>query len=152
MQYLTSTLMNYAKNATSSLYHGRASQYIDIRYPPEVLESYADPYQKAESDSKKMSNGAIAGAVIGSVAGALLIAFGIFMCYLKRTAIVEWLLWKLGNFRFNSLQEARYDVDIGDDSVYAPNPAAKGEESKGEKDRELGGEAMPDAMPLPDDF
>jgi len=47
--------------------------------------------------------------VIGSVAGALLIAFGIFMCYLKRTAIVEWLLWKLGNFRFNSLQVGTTD-------------------------------------------
>jgi len=153
MSALASHIISLAANESSPLYtQGAMTQFVDIQYAPEVHTSYRPPPSGGSSSAgKKLSPGAIAGIVIGSLVGAGVLAASIFYCYLKRTKIVEWLLWKLGNFRFNNLKEARYDVDVPESELEGKNQSVI-ESKNGSEMNDVVGEEAPDSMPLPDDF
>ena len=73
---------------------------------------------------------------MGVVASVAFITIGA-LCYARRKAVAEWMLYKLGNFRFRTLKEEK---SIQETEL---QPAGDGE---------LVGESAPDAMPLEDDF
>jgi len=117
---LVKNVFNLCSNQTSEIYtKGRSTRYIDIRFPPEVMKRTpppppSKPHSNQDGGASQLSPGGIAGAVIGSVVGAALIGVLAFLCYKRRQQVVEWLLWKLGSFRFKILREKRWNRDLGD--------------------------------------
>jgi len=168
MQKLTAALLDYAKNTTGPLYKGIATRSIDYRYAPEVIQSPVPPtsYPTAEPTNNgnpdhhnndkdtTLSNGQIAGIIAGALIGVLFCGLMGYFCYVKRIVVVEYLLWKLGNFRFRSLREeemkSRKKGENGDVHMQLDDEE---DISAGDivGDEIVGGEA-PDFMPRPDDF
>ena len=58
----------------------------------------------------------VAVAVGVSVTLAIVLALCI-VCYVKRKPLADWLLWKLGNFRFNRFRENEHGAGSGTDSA-----------------------------------
>ncbi len=96
---LAEIFLRLMKDESSPLYNGAASHYIDASVAPIVSSKVVDP--SSDSGDNRTRNIAIAIGV--SVVAIVLICVGV--CYVRRKAITDWLLWKLGNFRFNRFTE-----------------------------------------------
>mmetsp|Transcript_2186 Transcript_2186/g.3158 ORF Transcript_2186/g.3158 Transcript_2186/m.3158 type:complete len:951 (-) Transcript_2186:204-3056(-) len=144
VQILTANLINFAKNGTSQLYQLQYTKSIDITYPPEVIQTTAPPKSSDDDKDKDLSAGAIAGIVIGGLVFIILVIAG--FCYWKRLQITEWCLWKLGNFRFDTLRKRRAsdsnESKAGSMDEFAGNDSVIGDT----------GNQQFDAMPVPEDF
>mmetsp|Transcript_7471 Transcript_7471/g.10515 ORF Transcript_7471/g.10515 Transcript_7471/m.10515 type:complete len:153 (+) Transcript_7471:2288-2746(+) len=142
-------MFDLCKNQSSPIYtKGEATRFIDIRYPPTLKKRAAPSIPSSTSSTnthKTISSGGIAAAVICSVVGAALIGLSVLVCIKRKRQIVEWLLYKLGNFRFNSLREerSRSSVDMLSADINS--------RAEGGLEMEVGSEALDD-MPMPDDF
>lgn len=103
---------------TSALYAGSATQYIDMNYQP--VFKFTEP---ADQGSPTTYWWLLAVGIVLLV----LVAVGVVL-YKKRLAVVEWLLWRLGNMRFSALMKHR-NLDDLTESPPATGPPTRPDQS-----------------------
>lgn len=106
-----STFVELARDPSSPLMNNTAFPAIVLQTGVEVFgRGTGDDGRRAGSGG--LSPAAVAAVVVAVVAVVALVTVG----YAKRVAVTEWLLWRLGNFRFRALHERRAaHMDTGPD-------------------------------------
>jgi hypothetical protein len=120
-------------NGTSELYQGTVTQALDINYMPRFPQPGDDGGTHYADEGDDGGKHALA-VGLGVGLSLLVVMVGIAgVCYRKRVQVSEWLLYKLGNFRFRSLQAersqlqedadlARLEHELDEAAGYAPQP------------------------------
>lgn len=123
---LASAFVESMMDPQSALYSGRVSGNLDISFEPIVrMAGTHDPHGQPTGSSSRAGSGsgpqpaegssAAGWIALAAVLGVALVAAGI--AYHKRVALSEWLLWRLGNFRFRTLRDPDADGDAADGAV-----------------------------------
>mmetsp|Transcript_16569 Transcript_16569/g.57933 ORF Transcript_16569/g.57933 Transcript_16569/m.57933 type:complete len:629 (-) Transcript_16569:66-1952(-) len=105
---LASRFVREMSDPTSALYEGRTSHMLDMSFEPLVRESGggAPAGQQTHSGGGgdgDGDSGAAGWIVLSVLLGLVAVAAGV--AYVRRVALSEWLLWRLGNFRFRRFRE-----------------------------------------------
>jgi len=145
---LAHDFVDQMKNPKSLLYSGNVTQYIDIATPPIVLTS-DEPTTAAQQSGSGLSVGAIAAIV---TVFCVLLGSSV-LCYKYRKPIVDWLLWKLGGFRFRRFNEDKNDKNK--DNAHKERPPTdeltlSGEEGHIKEDSAIRDGAVHDGTALDD--
>lgn len=126
---LAATFVEMMKDSQGALYQGQLTAAIDIDFEPLVrVDASSVPHgqQNNPTSPGTPDGGGGMGATIALIAIVALIAVGAGVAYWKRVPLSEWLLWRLGNFRFRRFRDHEggdgiSDDDDGGDGVALPD-------------------------------
>ena len=93
------------QDPSSALYRGVATRYVDRNFQP--VFKFSTPKAVSEPDNYLWLLGIF-------IPLAVLVGCGV-VAYKRRNQLTEWLLWRLGNMRFNSLMRHR-NLDLDEDA------------------------------------
>eukprot|EP00753_Platysulcus_tardus_P021184 PLAT8657.1.p1 GENE.PLAT8657.1~~PLAT8657.1.p1 ORF type:complete len:957 (+),score=349.10 PLAT8657.1:516-3386(+) len=98
---LADMLVRMIQDPESALFQGTVTRFIDVSYVPRVTTRSADKPQPAPA----APTNSIGAASIFLIVLLIVCVVGGAVAFYKRRQLSQWLLWKLGGFRFNALHE-----------------------------------------------
>lgn len=94
-------VLRHVPDTTSPLYAGKATRAIDPAFEPIIKVLGPSPIPPTHEPSGGSAVPWIVALVVVVTSLLMVVAVGVW----KRKPLSEWLLWRLGNFRFRKLRD-----------------------------------------------